>query len=94
MVQTPRLHCCDIPWWGYDTGLFKGKWVKGAGKAKGTRTGFVDERLVVDHRGVEIRALFTCLRPVGIVEWWRLLERVQVFVVSGDHIRHIQWCLG
>ena len=89
-VQIPRLHCCDIPCWGCDTGLFKGKWLKGAGKAKSTRTGLVSKGLLVDHRGVEIRALFTCLRPVGFFEWWRLLERVQVFfVMSGDHIQDI-----
>jgi hypothetical protein len=69
--------------------------VKGCGERESTRTRLVNECLLVDHRGVEIRALFTCLRPVGFVEWWRLLERVQVFVVmSGDHIQDIQWCLS
>jgi len=70
--------------------------VKGCGESeKSTRTGLVNERLVVDHRGVEIRAFFTCLGPVGFVKWWRLLERVQVFVVmSGDHIQDIQQCLS
>ena len=90
-VQIPRLHCCGIPCWGYDTGLFKGKWLKGAGKAKSARTWLLNECLLVDHGGVEIRAVFACLGPVGFVEWWRLLERVQVFfVMSGDHIQDIQ----
>jgi hypothetical protein len=55
----------------------------------------VNECLLVDHRGVEIRALFTCLRPVGFFERWRLPERVQVvFVMSGDHIQDIERCLS
>ena len=65
--------------------------LKDAGKAKSTRTGPLNEGLLVNHRGVDIRAVFACLGPVGLVEWWRLLERVQVFfVMSGDHIQDTQ----
>ena len=71
--------------------FLKGKRLKVAGKAKSTRTGVLNECLLVDHRRLEIRAVFACLGPVGIFEWWRLLERVQVlFVMSGDHIQDIQ----
>ena len=70
--------------------------VKGCGESEGrTRTRLVNERLLVDHGGVEIRALFTCLGPVGFFEWRRLLERVQVFfVMSGDHSQDIGECLS
>ena len=65
--------------------------VKGCGESESARTGLLNECLLVDHRGVEIRAVLACLGPVGFVEWWRLLERVQVFfVMSGDHIQDIE----